>query len=125
MDVDPMEAVPDDDDEQDERDERHAEEMQKEKRKSRLNSWVAITVALLATFMGICKVKDDNIVQAMQQAQAKAVDDWSWYQARNIRAEVAQATADQIRLQSLSQPGAVRPAYEKQAAAYVKRAAER
>ena len=37
---------------------------------ARLNTWVAITVALLATFMGICKVKDDNIVQAMQQAQA-------------------------------------------------------
>jgi hypothetical protein len=35
-----------------------------------LNTCVAITVALLATFMGVCKVKDDNIVQAMQQAQA-------------------------------------------------------
>jgi len=43
---------------------------------SRLNSWVAITVALLATFMGICKVKDDNIVQAMQQAQADKIDHW-------------------------------------------------
>ncbi len=30
----------------------------------------AITVAILATFMGICKVNDDNIVQAMRQAQA-------------------------------------------------------
>jgi hypothetical protein len=29
-----------------------------------LNTWVALIVALLATFMGICKVKDDNIVQA-------------------------------------------------------------
>ena len=35
----------------------------------KLNSFIAITIALLATFMGICKVKDDNIVQAMQQAQ--------------------------------------------------------
>ena len=34
----------------------------------KLNQCVAITVALLATFMGICKVKDDNIVQSMQQA---------------------------------------------------------
>ena len=31
----------------------------------RLNAAVAVTVAVLATFMGICKVKDDNIVQAM------------------------------------------------------------
>jgi len=65
---------------------------------SRLNSRVAITVALLATFMGICKVKDDNIVQAMQQAQADRIDDWSFYQARNIRQEIAQATATQLSL---------------------------
>ncbi|MGC4062288.1 MAG: DUF4337 family protein [Aquabacterium sp.] len=43
---------------------------EREARKARLNAAVAITVAVLATFMGICKVKDDNIVQAMQQAQA-------------------------------------------------------
>jgi len=35
--------------------------------KANLNTLVAISVALLATFLGICKVKDDNIVQAMQQ----------------------------------------------------------
>jgi hypothetical protein len=63
---------------------------------ARLNTWVAITVALLATFMGICKVKDDNIVQAMQQAQADKIDHWSFYQARNIRQEVAQAELTQL-----------------------------
>jgi hypothetical protein len=63
---------------------------------ARLNTWVAITVALLATFMGICKVKDDNIVQAMQQAQADKIDHWSFYQARNIRQEIAQSAADQL-----------------------------
>ena len=67
-------------------------------RAHRLNSMVAITVALLATFMGICKVKDDNIVQAMQQAQADKLDHWSFYQARNIRQEVAQAQVDQLQL---------------------------
>jgi hypothetical protein len=41
---------------------------------SRLNLTVAVTVALLATFMGICKVKDDNIVQGMQQAQTNKLD---------------------------------------------------
>ncbi len=65
---------------------------------ARLNTWVAITVALLATFMGICKVKDDNIVQSMQQAQADKIDHWSYYQARNIRQEVAQSTATQLAL---------------------------
>ena len=47
--------------------------------RARLNSRVAITVALLATFLGVCKVKDDNIVQAMQQAQADKLDHWSFY----------------------------------------------
>src|SRR5262245_12707744 len=65
---------------------------------SRLNTRVAITVALLATFVGVCKVKDDNIVQAMQQAQADRIDHWSFYQARNIRQEIAQATATQLTL---------------------------
>jgi hypothetical protein len=76
---------------------------------ARLNTWVAITVALLATFMGICKVKDDNIVQAMQQAQADKIDHWSFYQARNIRQDVAQATVTQLtiaRAAAGSQPAA-------------------
>jgi hypothetical protein len=73
-------------------------------RPSRLNAAVAITVALLATFTGICKVKDDNIVQAMQQAQADKIDHWGYYQARNLREEVAKATLVQLRLQAVDRP---------------------
>jgi hypothetical protein len=73
-------------------------------RPSRLNAAVAITVALLATFTGICKVKDDNIVQAMQQAQADKIDHWAFYQARNLREEVARATVAQLRLQAVDRP---------------------
>lgn len=69
-----------------------------ERRGKRLNAWVAVTVALLATFMGICKVKDDNIVQAMQQAQADRLDHWNFYQARNVRQTVAEATVVQLEL---------------------------
>lgn len=71
--------------------------------RKRLNAAVAITVAILATFMGICKVKDDNIVQAMQQAQADKLDHWAFYQARNIRQEVAEATLTQLELARASQ----------------------
>ena len=67
-------------------------------RSARLNAAVALTVAVLSTFLGICKVKDDNVVQAMQQAQADKVDHWAFYQARNLREEVARATATQLRL---------------------------
>jgi FtsZ-binding cell division protein ZapB len=73
-------------------------------RARRLNTWVAVTIALLATFVGICKVKDDNLVQAMQQAQADKLDHWSFYQARNIRQEVAQAELDQLLALQAAQP---------------------
>ncbi|HET7864361.1 MAG TPA: DUF4337 family protein, partial [Burkholderiaceae bacterium] len=68
----------------------------------RLNAVVAITVALLATFMGICKIKDDNIVQAMQQAQVDKLDHWAFYQARNLRQEVAEASVVQLTLAGMA-----------------------
>jgi Domain of unknown function (DUF4337) len=64
-----------------------------------LNTLVAITVALLATFTGICKVKDDNVVQAMQQAQADKIDHWSWYQSLHVREEVLTDQLALLRLQ--------------------------
>jgi hypothetical protein len=69
----------------------------------RLNIWVAITVAVLATFMGLCTIKDDNIVQAMQRAQTDTLDYWAFYQARNIRSDIAEATATQLRLARANQ----------------------
>jgi hypothetical protein len=86
-------------------------------RPSRLNAAVAITVALLATFTGICKVKDDNIVQAMQQAQADKIDHWAFYQARNLREEVARTALVQLRLQAVDRP-AQRADYEAAIAQY-------
>jgi len=83
-----------------------------QRKSARLNAVTAVTVALLATFLGICKVKDDNIVQAMQQAQADKLDHWAYYQARNIREEVANATVVQLELAALSQPPAIAPKYQ-------------
>jgi hypothetical protein len=79
---------------------------------SRLNTRVAITVALLATFMGVCKVKDDNIVQGMQQAQADRIDNWAFYQARNIRQDVAQSTVATLSAQRRSAPLSERSAID-------------
>jgi Domain of unknown function (DUF4337) len=81
-------------------------------RVSRLNACVAVTVAVLATFTGICKVKDDNIVQAMQQAQADKIDHWAYYQARNLREEIAQSTVVQLELAKAGQPATSVPAYD-------------
>jgi hypothetical protein len=79
---------------------------------ARLTTWVAITVALLATFLGICKVKDDNIVQAMQQAQADKLDHWAFYQARNGREEVARAALTQLTLSAAVAPPTQAAAYK-------------
>ncbi|MEH2405907.1 DUF4337 domain-containing protein [Nostoc sp.] len=110
MDINPIDLVEQENDETE-------TSANREKRKSRLNSAVAIAVALIATFMGICKVKDDNLVQAMQQAQANKIDDWALYQARNIREEIAKSNVTELKLQSISQPAAVRADYEKEIAA--------
>ena len=115
MDVDPMEYV----ESQDDKGKQKAADAA-ESRKGRLNTLIAVTVALLATFMGICKVKDDNIVQAMQQAQAKSIDHWAWYQARKIRLDFAKAAADQLRLAASTAPAASRAAYEATTALYEK-----
>ena len=108
MDIDPMAAL---------------EEQEAERQtsaNSNLNTWVAITVALLATFTGICKVKDDNICQAMQQAQADRLDHWSFYQARNIREEVEMAALTGMQLSAGANPSAEQAAaikrYEAKAA---------
>jgi len=85
---------------------------------ARLGTRVAITVALLATFLGVCKVKDDNIVQGMQQAQADKIDHWSFYQARNIREEIANATATQLRLSAAVAPAVQRAEYAAAIAKY-------
>ena len=88
-----------------------------------LNTLVAITVSLLATFMGVCKVKDDNIVQAMQQAQADKLDHWNFYQARNIRQEVAEAVVVQLRLAKSGRLAAEAGAYDQAIARYEAKAA--
>jgi hypothetical protein len=65
----------------------------------RLNMAVALAVAILATFMGLTKVKDDNIVQAMLQAKSDAVDTWSEFQAKSTKQHLAQVTEDQFKVQ--------------------------
>ena len=64
---------------------------------SRIGTVVALSVAFLAVFMGLFKVKDDNICQAMQQSQADRIDNWGWYQAHKTRAEVAESTVSALK----------------------------
>jgi DNA repair ATPase RecN len=64
-----------------------------------LNMWVALLVAITATFMALSNVKDGNITQAMAQAQAEMLDHWSYYQAKSTKENIAQAQLDQLTIQ--------------------------
>jgi hypothetical protein len=70
-----------------------------EESKGSLNSVIALLVAVIATFMAVCNIKDGNIVQAMSQQQAKAVDQWSYYQAKGMKQNLAESVLDQLSLQ--------------------------
>ncbi len=67
-------------------------------RESRLNSLIAACVAIVATFMALCNVKDGNIVQAMAQAQAASVDQWAYYQAKGTKENLAQTSFELMKL---------------------------
>ena len=73
-------------------------ELSAEAKDKRLNRLVAITVVVLSVFMGLCGIKDGNIVQGMQQAQASSVDRWNEYQAARTKQHIAEATRAQIAL---------------------------
>ena len=65
-------------------------------RESKLNTIVAVCVAIIATFMSLCSVKAGNVVQQMSMAQSNAVDQWSYYQAKSTKENIAQSMSDQL-----------------------------
>lgn len=76
---------------------------------SRLNATIAVLVAIIATLMALCNIKDGNIVQAMAQVQARGVDAWSYYQAKSTKQHLAENTLDLLTAQRdlgvFSRPG--------------------
>jgi len=73
--------------------------------KNRLNTWVAITVALISVFMAVTKVKDDNIVQAMLQHKSDAVDTWNEYQSKKLKHHMAELGLSQVQALQIIAPG--------------------
>jgi hypothetical protein len=82
-------------------------------RESTLNSLIAACVAIVATFMALCNVKDGNIVQAMAQAQASSVDQWAYYQAKGTKENLAQSSVDMMTLMRDTTPN-IAPDVKKQ-----------
>ena len=71
---------------------------------SRLNSVIALLVAIAATLMALDNIKDGNVVQAMAQDQARQVDAWSYYQAKSTKQNLAEATIDQLEALRVTMP---------------------
>ena len=82
----------------------------------RLNNLVAVTVVILSVFMAISKVKDDNIVQAMQKAKSESVDAWAEYQSTRVKLHVDENGLHTLRL--LETIGVDKALAGKQAAEY-------
>src|SRR5260370_3561620 len=66
-----------------------------EKNRDRLNNTIAVCVALLAAFMAVTKVKDDNIVRAMVEGKEDGVDTWNEYQSKGIKHHLLELGHDQ------------------------------
>jgi hypothetical protein len=101
-----------------------AEEKEKPDGGHGLNSIVALTVTFLATFMAICEVKSGNVDQKMQRTQIDKNDTWAWYQARNVRQEVLDTSARQLRTLAAGQSESVRAKMFTQADEHEARAKE-
>ena len=67
--------------------------------KSKLNTIVATSVAIAATFMALCNVKAGNVVQAMNKTQVDIVDTWSFFQAKSTKQSLAESALDQLTVQ--------------------------
>jgi DNA repair ATPase RecN len=91
-------------------------------RESRLNTVIAALVAVTATLMALNNVKDGNIVQAMQQAQASSVDEWAYYQAKGTKQNFAVAAREQLEIMRDATPNQtpeLRAMFDKRIAEYV------
>lgn len=71
-----------------------------------LNRKIAITVVVLSVFTGLCHIKDENIVQAMERSEAHSVDSWNQYQATKTKRHVAENTRTEIALLAPGDKGA-------------------
>jgi hypothetical protein len=87
---------------------------------SGLGSIVALLVALAATFIALVSVKDRNITLRMDQAQAKAIDTWNYYQAKSMKQNLAEATLDELKALRASTSGAAAESADKRIANYEK-----
>ncbi|MCI0541926.1 MAG: DUF4337 domain-containing protein [Verrucomicrobiales bacterium] len=89
-----------------------------------IERWVGALVVVLATFLGVCNVKGGNLGQAMELRLTEKNDNWAWYQARKIRADVYRSTGDQLSVPYPGETAEAKALREKLSSVYRERAAE-
>jgi hypothetical protein len=89
-------------------------------RSNKINSRVALFVAITATFMALCNVKDGNIVQSMSQAQAHEIDAWSYFQAKSTKQSIAENSLQLLKLQNSAGAGDLVKTYSDEISRYEK-----
>jgi len=92
--------------------------------RNKINAKVALFVAITATFMAICNVKDGNIVQAMDQAQAHSIDAWSYYQAKSTKESNAENTLEILKIQKTAGSDSLAKKYQSEIVRYDKEKAD-
>jgi hypothetical protein len=93
-------------------------------KESKINGRVALWVAIIATFMALCNIKDGNIVQAMSQAQAHSIDSWSYFQAKSTKQNIAENSLELLKAQKLAGTEDLAKKLEDKIATYEKEKAE-
>jgi len=91
---------------------------------SKINSRVALFVAITATFMALCNVKDGNIVQTMSQAQAHSIDAWSYFQAKSTKQSIAENSLEILKLQNAPGSEKIMKEFEEKITRYEKEKTE-
>ena len=71
-------------------------EVSAEAKDKKLNRSVAISVVIFSVAAGLCNIKDGNVVQAMQQAQAASLDKWNEYQSTRTKLHLEEASRQTI-----------------------------
>jgi len=92
--------------------------------KSKINSRVALFVAITATFMALCNVKDGNIVQAMSQAQANSLNSWSYFEAKSTKQAIAENSLELLKHGSANENDSLVKKFEALVARYDKEKGE-
>jgi len=92
--------------------------------RNKINSRVALFVAITATFMALCNVKDGNVVQAMSQAQANMIDSWSYFEAKSTKQAITEKSLELLKVENRPENLALIKTYEEQVARYEKEKTE-